>query len=288
MHRFGRFRIAPVDGGTFGLDGGAMFGIVPRPLWEKQIPPDERNRITLATRCLLIVDESSEQRRVILVDTGIGDEFPDKEREIFDIELPPGGIKGSLSRLGFAAEDVTDLIITHLHFDHVGGATEPDGTGGRRPTFPNATVHVQRRMWKWAEHPTEKDAGSFRPATYGALADRLHLLDGPTEIVPGLGLIVSEGHTVGQQLPFLDGEDDGKLLYCGDVIPTRAHIRLPWIMGYDLYPLTTLEEKKLLLAQALEEDWILFFEHDAEVAACRLAERKGHVVAGEPYAVCVD
>ncbi|MEM6731784.1 MAG: MBL fold metallo-hydrolase [Myxococcota bacterium] len=283
MQRFGRFQIAAVDGGSFGLDGGAMFGIVPRPLWEKAVPPDEKNRIKLATRCLLIVDEKEERR--ILVDTGIGDKFADKEKAIFDIQLPEGGIKGELKRLGVSAEDITDLIITHLHFDHVGGATEPGDDGAYAPTFPNATVHVQRRMWKWAEHPTEKDAGSFRRDTYEALAGRLHLLDGPTELFPGLELIVSEGHTVGQQLPLLDGGDEGKLLYCGDVIPTRAHIRLPWIMGYDLYPLTTLEEKKLLLAQALAENWVLFFEHDYDIAACRLAESKGHVVAGDTYDV---
>ncbi|MEO0814497.1 MAG: MBL fold metallo-hydrolase [Myxococcota bacterium] len=285
MQNFGRFQIAAVDGGSFALDGGAMFGIVPRPLWEKQVRPDARNRITLATRCLLVVDNSAATRRVILVDSGIGDKFPDKEKEIFDIQLPEGGLKGSLARLGFAPEDVTDLVITHLHFDHVGGATERDKDGVYRPTFPNATVHVQRRMWKWAEHPTEKDAGSFRPDTYEALAGKLHLLDGPTEIVPDFGLIVSEGHTVGQQLPLIDGGEDGKMLYCGDVVPTRAHIRLPWIMGYDLYPLTTLEEKKLLLAQALDESWILFFEHDFDVPACRLTERNGTAVAGETYPV---
>lgn len=287
MKSFGRFQIAAIDGGHFGLDGGAMFGIVPRPLWERAVPPDEKNRIRLAARCLLIVDDSGSSTRRILVDTGIGDKFKDKEKTIFALELPDEGIRGSVRRAGVDPDSITDIIITHLHFDHVGGATEPDGHGGYRPTFPNATVHVQRRMWKWAEHPTEKDAGSFRRDTYEALAAAgcLHLLDGPTEIVPGLSLILSEGHTVGQQLPLLDGGDEGKLLFCGDVIPTRAHIHLPWIMGYDLYPLTTLEEKKLLLAEALEDDWILFFEHDAAVAACRLSEERGHVVAGEVYVI---
>lgn len=283
MKRFGPFQISSVNGGYFGLDGGAMFGIVPRPLWERSIAADAKNRIRLAARCLLIVDERGASPRRILVDTGVGDKYNAKEMEIFDIDLPDGGLVGAVARLGFEPEDITDVIITHLHFDHVGGATQRDSSGEYRPTFPKATFHVQQRMWTWAQHPTEKDSGSFRRNTYEALASAgcLHFLEGSTEIVPGLNLILSEGHTVGQQLPILDGGDDGKLLFCGDLIPTRSHIHLPWIMGYDLYPLTTLEEKKLVLAKALEEDWTLFFDHDPEVPACRLAQEKGRVVVGD-------
>lgn len=283
MRRFGRFQLAAVSAGRFALDGGAMFGIVPKPLWTRYVPADEANRIDLALRPLLIVDESVTPVRRVLVDTGIGDKFEAKQQAQFKIEAPEGGVRAALQAMGVEPDGITDVVITHLHWDHAGGATEraPDGT--YRPTFANATYHVQRRAWKWAEHPTERDAGSFRLADYEPIATsgQLHLLNGPTELFPGVSLILSEGHTVAQQLVLLDGGADGKLLYCGDVIPTHAHLRLAWVMGYDLYPLTTLEEKKLLLAQGLEEGWTLFFEHDPKVAACRLAEEHGAVVVGE-------
>jgi len=188
----------------------------------------------------------------------------------------------ALRNAGVDPDTITDVILTHLHFDHAGGATT-EHDGQYLPTFANATYHLQRRAWKWAEHPTERDSGSFRPADFQALAanGQLHLFDGPLELFPGIGLVVSEGHTVAQQLVLVDGNDDGKLLYCADVVPTRAHLKLAWVMGYDLYPLTTIEEKRMLLAQGLEEGWTIFFEHDPTLTACTLAEKDGNVVVGE-------
>ncbi len=282
MRRFGRFNVTAVEAGRFGLDGGAMFGVVPKPLWSRGTQADESNRIDLATRLMVVEDTTATGKRRILVDTGIGDKFPEKQKSQFKITQPAGGVREALTTAGVDPDSITDVILTHLHFDHAGGATsERDGT--YEATFPNATYHLQRRAWKWAEHPTERDSGSFRPADFQALAanGQLHLFDGPQELFPGVSLMVSEGHTVAQQLVLLDGDDDGKLLYCADVMPTRAHLKLAWVMGYDLYPLTTLEEKRMILAQGLEEDWTIFFEHDPTLTACKLAEKDGNVVVGE-------
>lgn len=272
--KLGRYELHAVRDGTLALDGGAMFGIVPRPLWERKIPPDPRNRIPLAARCLLAVDRDA--GRVILVDAGMGDKWDARSVDIYGIDKSQGDLLAGLRRLGFGPEDVTDLLLTHLHFDHVGGATRRLPGGELALVFPRAVHHLQRRNWSWAHAPTEKDAGSYRAENFELLqhSNLLHLVDGTAELFPDVELIVSEGHTAGQQLPrFHDGT--AHLTYCGDVIPTAAHLRPSWIMAYDLHPLTTLEEKKVLVAEALEDDGILFFEHDPNVAACRLEERDG-------------
>jgi glyoxylase-like metal-dependent hydrolase (beta-lactamase superfamily II) len=274
MLQLGRWKLASIVDGTFALDGGAMFGIVPRPLWEKQIAPDERNRIRLAARCLLAVDEGAGRR--VLVDLGMGDKWDAKHARIYGVERPGGGLDGALARHGLSRADVTDVVLTHLRFDHAGGATRRGEGGGLECTFQHATFFVQRRNWQWAQAPSERDRGSYLAENFDALAHcgRLHLLDGPCELLPELEIIVSEGHTTGQQLPRFHGGGT-HLTFCGDVIPTRAHLRVPWVMAYDLHPLTTIEEKKMLLAQALEDDGILFFEHDPQVAACRVVEADG-------------
>jgi glyoxylase-like metal-dependent hydrolase (beta-lactamase superfamily II) len=272
--------IAAVDAGRFRLDGGTMFGAVPKVLWEQRIPADENNRVPMALRPLLVVDESGKNSRRILIDTGMGDKPDAQLGERFAVEPPEGGIRQAVRRAGVDPDQITDVILTHLQVDHAGGATQVGDDGELRPTFPEATYHLQRRAYKWAHHATERDRGWFREADFAVLASRghLHMFDGPQELFDGLSLILSEGHTVGQQLPLIDGGDDGKLLFCGDVIPTRAHIQLAWIMGYDLYPLTTLEEKRLLLAQAVEEGWTLFLEHDPGRAGCTVTEQDGEVV----------
>lgn len=283
MRAFGRFKVAAVDAGRVRLDAGVVFGVVPRALWSNHLDVDDQNRVTFALRPMLIVDDSGQKPRRILVDTGIGDKLDAKTAEQLGLEPPKGGLRQAVRRAGVEPDEITDVILTHLHIDHAGGATLVGKDGELAPTFPEATYHLQRRAFKWAQHPTELDRRSFREEDYASLASQghLHLFDGPQELFDGLSLILSEGHTVGQQLPLLDGGDDGKLLLCADIIPTRAHVRLPWMMSFDLYPLTTLEEKRLLLAQGLEEDWTLFLAHDPDVAACRLTERNGEVVAGE-------
>ncbi|MHB8878078.1 MAG: MBL fold metallo-hydrolase [Myxococcaceae bacterium] len=270
----GRFTLHEVRDGFFALDGGAMFGVVPKPLWERRQPPDERNRIQLAARCLLIEDG----KRKVLVDDGIGQVWDGKHREMYGIDHSRYDLDSELARVGCRHDEVTDVVLTHLHFDHAGGTTRMQG-GELVLSFPKATHHVQRRAWKWAHQPSEKDAGSFRHETFDVLerSGKLHLLEGATELYDGIELFVSEGHSVGLQLVRVaDGEQS--LVFCGDLVPTSSHLRASWVMAYDLYPLTSIEEKKMLLAQAVEDGSVLFFEHDPIIPACTVKEERGQVV----------
>ncbi len=265
--KVGEYNITPIVHGTFGLDGGAMFGIVPKPLWEKRIPADNRNRITLATRSLLIQGHG----RKILVDTGMGMDWDDKFREIYTIS-ESAGPGAALGDTGVGPGEITDVILTHLHFDHAGGAVRAQG-GEPVPAFPNATYYVQAEHWKWANDPSEKDAGSFRRDRFLPLEEHgvLELIRGSEELFPGIDLQLVHGHTPFQQLPLIRGGEQ-PVFFCGDLIPTHAHVSIPWVMGYDIRPLLTIGEKREILERAIEEDWILVFEHDAEIAAATVRE----------------
>ena len=284
MLQLGRWKLASVQDGTFALDGGAVFGAVPRPLWEKALAPDERHRVRLASRCLLAVDEAAGRR--VLVDAGMGDKWSARHRDLYGLDRSGGDLDRALAGHGLSRAGITDVVLTHLQFAHAGGVTGRGARGALECTFPNATLHVQRRNWLWAHAPTEKDRASYLAENLEPLAHcgRLHLLEGPCELAPGLEIIVTEGHTTGGQLPRFHG-DGTHLTFCGDVIPTRAHLRIPWVMAYDLHPLTTIEDKKMLLAEALEDDGLLFLEHDPDVAACRLVERDGQPDFGQAVAL---
>ena len=262
----GPYTLYPVETGRFALDGGAMFGVVPRPLWEKTSPPDERNRIDMAARALLLKGGG----RTILIDTGNGSKFDQKLRSIYRIDSSRWNLVASLKAAGTRPEDVTDVLLTHLHFDHAGGATVREN-GEIRPTFPRATYYVQREHWEAALHPTERDRASFVPEDYMPLHERgiLQFTEGEGAILPGLSVKILHGHTTALQCPLIS---DGKttLFYCADLIPMTPHLQLPWIMAYDLRPLVTLEEKRTMLARAVDEQWILFFEHDPTVSAARV------------------
>jgi glyoxylase-like metal-dependent hydrolase (beta-lactamase superfamily II) len=278
--RVGRWEIGSALDGFFALDGGAMFGIVPRPLWEKRIAPDARNRIRLAARSLVAIDRDA--GRVVVVDDGVGEKWDAKRTDIYAIDRSGGGLDAGLARLGVARTDVTDVLLTHLHFDHAGGTTRRGPEGALELTFPRATHHVQRRQWQLAHAPSEKDAASYVADDFALLghSNLLHLVEGEARLFPDFELIVSEGHTAAQQLPRFRG-DGTHVTFCGDLIPTHAHLRPSWVMAYDVAPVTTAEEKKVLLAEALEDDGVLFFEHDAAMAACRLREEDGHPVFRE-------
>lgn len=284
MLQVGRYQLAAVEDGTFALDGGAMFGQVPRPLWEPLIAPDARHRIRLAARCLLALDRAA--GRVILVDAGQGARWSARRRDLYGVDFSQGDLDAGLARHGLAREDVTDVILSHLHFDHAGGLTRRGPDGVLALSFPRAVHHLQREAWHWAHAPSEKDRASFLPEDFELLAhsSQLHLVDGEAPLLPDVELVVSEGHTPGQQLPRFRG-DGVHLTFCGDLIPTHAHLRPAWTMAYDLHPLTSIEEKKVLLAEALEEDGILFFDHDAAMAACRLREEDGQPVFREAVAL---
>lgn len=267
--KIGKFEILPVETGRFALDGGAMFGVVPKPLWDRTNPADERNRITLAARALLVRDGT----RTILVDNGNGTKFTDKQRDIYRLDTTGSELVSSLAGLQCTPADVTDVVLTHLHFDHAGGSTVREGKD-LVPAFPNARYYVQKTHWDQAMDPTPRDRGSFMPDDFLPLQREgvLDFVEGECELFPGFRVLVMNGHTAAQQLPLIS---DGRttLLYCCDLIPTASHIPLPYIMAYDLRPMTTLEEKTRILGQAERDRWILFFEHDPVIPAGRV--RKG-------------
>ncbi len=256
---FGRYEIAPVETGRFRLDGGAMFGVVPKNLWEKRNPADEQNRIDMRMRTLLMRDGE----RTILVDAGVGHKESGKFNAIFAIDFSDHTLDRGIRALGVEPEEVTDVIITHLHFDHVGGAVLRHGDE-LRLMFPNAEHYVQRRQWEWANAPSDRDRASYLPDNILPIADagKLRLLDGEEELFPDLHLHVVDGHTFGQQLIRVN-DGDQSLVYVADLVPMSSHVPAPWIMGYDLQPLTTLAEKEKLLSRAADQRDILFFEHDA-------------------------
>lgn len=287
--RVGPWNVFTLMEGTWLLDGGSMFGIIPKKLWAKPHPPDEQNRIVMALRCLLITGP----QKKILVDCGIGDRLDEKQQKIYRHQQTPGGIVGCLARLGVRPQEITDVIASHLHFDHVGGLLTRTEDGRLEPTFENARVHVQEECWAWAGGPTVWDGGSFFSGDLKAFEQRLklNLLRGDGEIAEQIHVKVTGGHTPGQQIVVVGegGAQSGAgkaVVYCADLVPTASHIRLPFIMAYDHHPLVTLEEKKVLLAQALEGNWVLVFDHDPYTPACTLVEEKGRVVAGD--AVCLN
>ena len=252
-----------VNDGFFGLDGGAMFGVVPKPLWHKAAPADDRNRIRLGTNALLV----REAGRVVLVDCGIGDRWDEKGADIYKIEKPDGGLVQDLGRWGLAPGDITDQVVSHQHFDHQGGATVRQD-GRVRPTFPSAVYHYQRRQMAWARTPTAKDRGSYRPDDFEPVVGCGQALihQGDYALTPSVWVEQSHGHTPGLQLVHVQ-TGSFHLVYCADLIPLAPHVRLPYIMGYDVQPLVTLEEKQSLLARAAREGWYLYLEHDPQWVA---------------------
>ena len=266
--KIGPYEIRMLETGRFWLDGGAMFGVVPKTLWSKAKICDEKNRIEMSMKVLLIFYED----RKILVDAGSGHKFDPKHQQIYGLDYNKYTLKASLKQQGVRPEDLTDVILTHCHFDHVGGTTEYVNDR-LQLTFPNATHYVQRSHWEWALQPSEKDRASFLKENLEPLksSGRLKILPGECELFPGLHLLLSNGHTVGLQMIKIQ-DSETTLLYCSDLMPTAAHLPLPYIMGYDLYPLTTLEEKRRYLAQACDEHWIIALEHDAEENAIRIGK----------------
>lgn len=249
------------------LDGGAMFGVVPKPLWEKKIPADARNRIPMGMRCLLVEHESG----LVLIDTGAGNKESQKFLDIYGIENDGNGqrtmLEAALVSAGFTADDIALVINTHLHFDHAGGNTAIEGDGRVVSAFPNARFVMQAGEVHYAMHTNERTAASYFPRNWEPIRElgRLDLVEGATEIVKGIRTLPTPGHTPHHQSILIDGGSE-MACYLGDVIPTHVHLPLPWIMGYDVEPLRTLESKRALLSTALAEKWLLIFEHDASVA----------------------
>ena len=264
----GKLRVHTIQAGGQKLDGGAMFGVVPKPLWERRIAPDERNRIQLGMRCLVIEHEST----VVVVDTGSGNKETAKFRDIYGIENAGANgrtlLEDGLASLGVRPEDVGIVIDTHLHFDHAGGNTYVDADGEPRLTFPNARYVLQRGEYIYATHTNERTAGSYFTHNFGPVvaADRFDFVDGEREIVYGIRVIPTPGHTPFHQSVLIESDGESAF-YPADLVPTAAHLPLAWIMGYDVEPLVTLETKRAMLTKAAREGWMVIFEHDAAVGS---------------------
>jgi glyoxylase-like metal-dependent hydrolase (beta-lactamase superfamily II) len=271
-YRFGRWTVHELQAGGQLLDGGAMFGVVPKVLWQRRITPDDRNRIPLGMRCLLVEHEIG----LVLVDNGAGNKEDPKFHDIYGVENAGAGgrtmLEDALRVAGFAPEDVALVVNTHLHFDHAGGNTFRDASGAVRPAFPNARYVVQAGEYAYATTPNERTAASYFPHNFASIREmgRFDLVDGERELAPGLRVVPTPGHTPHHQSVLLDAGGGEILCFLGDLVPTQWHVPLPWIMGYDVEPLVTLESKRRLLTRAVEEGWHVVFEHDAHVGGGRL------------------
>jgi glyoxylase-like metal-dependent hydrolase (beta-lactamase superfamily II) len=270
--RFGEIEVRYLRAGTFRLDGGAMFGVVPKPLWEKKSPPDDRNRIRLACNSLLVRASGKN----ILIETGNGTKWDAKLRDIYAIEQGDP-LVSSLEAEGLGPEDVHLVVNTHLHFDHSGGNTRI-ARGRAVPSFPGARYVVQRCEIDHALHPTERDRASYFPDNVTPISDcdQWQTVEGDVEILPGISVERIPGHNAGIQAVKLTG--GGKtIVFIADLFPTRHHLPLPWIMAYDLYPLQTLETKRKWIANIVRNHWIVVFGHDPEFPVATLHEADGKI-----------
>lgn len=273
--RLGSYEIHAIETGRFALDGGAMFGVVPKNLWNRTNPADEQNRITLAARCLLLLHDDG---RKVLIDNGLGHKFDEKLVSIYQIDHTEYTLERSLAHHGLTPNDITDMILTHLHFDHAGGSTVKTAEGRIVPTFPQATYYVQKNHLVHARNPTEKDRASFFKSDFEPVieAGRLHELDGESCPLPNIRFFVAHGHSPYQQLPILS-DSVHTLFFCGDLVPTATHVQVPYVMAYDNQPLVTIREKKDILGRAFDEQWTLVFEHDPQISAARIRrDEKGY------------
>jgi len=276
--QLGEYNISPIECGNIGLDGGAMFGVVPKTIWEKTNPADDRNRITLAMRAMLIQGGGMN----ILVDCGAGDKLNDKLKGIYAIDYSQSSLDSSLSQAGLKREEITHVVLTHLHFDHTGGATRLNGEGSLSATFPNATYFIHKLQWDTAFDPTPREKASYFHENYELLSanGQLELIQNEGELFAGIETMVVNGHTPGQMLLKISG-GERVLLYAADLVPTSSHLPVPYLMSYDLEPLKTMEEKDRVLTQAVDENWILFYEHDAYMAATGVIKNNRGFLVGE-------
>lgn len=264
----GDLEITPLLDARFRLDGGAMFGVVPKPLWQKRAPADDRNRIAMAMRPLLVRGE-----RLMIVDSGIGGKFDAKFADIYGIERPES-LAQSLERVGAPTDAVEIVLATHLHFDHAGGFTVTGADGTIRPQFPAARYVIDRGEWHDATHATERNRASYIVENFVPLeaAGCVDFTDGDVQVMPGVRVRRTGGHTRRHQIVYF--ESNGKTaVFAADLIPTIAHIDVPWIMAYDLFPMETLAFKRDFLREAIEREYLIFFEHDPNIAAGYIREK---------------
>jgi glyoxylase-like metal-dependent hydrolase (beta-lactamase superfamily II) len=273
--KFGDYRVEIVPDCEFRLDGGAMFGVVPRSLWSKSCPPDDQNRIRMSMNCVLI--DTGKER--VLIETGIGDKWSDKHRTMYGIDRNRTLSESIEAVAGVAAQDVTIVVNTHLHFDHAGGNTIQDESGKARAQFPNARYFISQAEYEHAESPGDRDKASYFPENWRPLKDsgQLELKPETYEVVPGLIMETHPGHNRSMQCWRL--HINGETLFgFADLVPMRAHVPFAWVMGYDLYPVETVEAKKKLLPQAARENWTCLFYHDPDQPLARIIEQDGKFI----------
>jgi glyoxylase-like metal-dependent hydrolase (beta-lactamase superfamily II) len=268
--RLGDFELMPLSDGSFRLDGGAMFGVIPKPMWEKRAQPDDRNRILMGVRPLLIQTGT----RKVIVDAGIGDKMGSKETGIYGLDRRTH-LDHALAAAGLKAADIDLVIASHLHFDHAGGFTVMD-EGRLRPRFPRARYVIRRGEWEDATHPHERNRASYLEENLLPLqeANVIDFCETDTDIMPGISVWRTGGHTMHHQL--IKIESEGRTaVFPADLLPTSAHIDTPWIMAYDLYPMDTLAYKRGFVREAIDREYVIFFEHDPAIAAGIIREKDG-------------
>jgi glyoxylase-like metal-dependent hydrolase (beta-lactamase superfamily II) len=268
--QFGSLELTPLLDGYFRLDGGAMFGVVPKPLWERRAPADERNRIRLAMRPLLVRGE-----RTLIIDAGVGDKMDAKSVAIYGIDRTRS-LPGSLAEAGIGVEDVDIVLASHLHFDHAGGFTRHDEAGGLVATFPRARYVVRSGEYEDATHPNERNRASYLAENYVPLAGagQLDLMPDDGAVMPGVRVVRTGGHTMHHQIVMIES---GRMtaVFAADLIPTAAHVDTAWVTGYDLYPMETLAFKRTFIREAIDREYLIFFEHDPDIAAGYIREAQG-------------
>jgi len=276
----GALELLPLSDGFLHLDGGAMFGVVPKPLWERVAPADARNRIRMAMRPLLVRGirrEPDSPAPTLLIDAGCGNKLDTRTAEIYAFDRARH-MDHALADAGLTAEDIDLVLASHLHFDHAGGFTTRGSDGVVRPRFPRARYIVRAGEWNDATHPNERTRASYLEENLLPLrdADVVTFIEEDCEVASGVRVRRTGGHTMHHQIVMI--ESAGKTaVFMADVVPTAAHIPLPWIMGYDLYPVDTLEFKRMFLREAVEREYLVFFEHDPEIAAAYLREKHGRI-----------
>jgi len=272
--------IHSIETGNLRLDGGAMFGVVPKVLWNKVYPADENNQCNISMRSLLL--DSGDRK--ILIDNGVGDKQDEKFAKNYQLN-GEANLENSLYETGFTREDITDVIMTHLHFDHCGGAVVEDSeSGGFKLAFPNADYYCSRSQWNNAMHPNRREAASYLKENLVPIEEsgRLKFIEDNMEDFPGISFGIFNGHTTGQVIPLID-YNGKKLVYVSDLIPTCAHVKIPWITAYDIQPLKMLDEKENFLKEARENQYILFFEHDIFHECCTLANGEKGITVDERF-----
>ena len=276
-------KLYSVNSGNFKLDGGAMFGVVPKSVWSRTNPADENNMCSWSMRCLLVETGN----RLILIDNGLGDKQNEKFFSYYSLH-GDDSLEKSFAKHGFTFDDVTDVFLTHLHFDHCGGSIKYTDSNKTKlaPTFKNAKYWSNNKHWDWATNPNPREKASFLKENILPIQEsgQLNFIDKEGEWLPGFEVLLVNGHTESMMLPLITYKES-KVLFCADLLPSVGHLPIPYVMGYDVRPLETLKEKERILQNAVNQNWTLFFEHDSVNEACNLANTERGIRAKDIYKI---